>query len=546
MTALLIGPACLLSLAFGQAPAFETVTTHLEREVSGTGGAYVGYSDLLESDGHFQTGPGAGGSVELRARYTWRWHSSEGEDERGAEDRTVSIDPGSRRYLDRCDLDDMDGQPPGDLATWLWVPTGLAVGDRVQILDEQGRVQGIETLQTAVGTHEALRITATGSGTRDDDYGQMRTTWTDTWWFHAQTGYFLRSEYREHATGVVDGLAGEFDLVERTERRAPDWEGLRAEGASGPELPGVEDPPSGDGCFTLACFGLITPIGLLAFWRHSRIRKPCRTVRVKGLGKVELVDVGNPHELRGLLLPQEHVLVPIMGDLGRRALAAGGRVQLARAEGRVVGLGMTEPPGRIGTVLADQDRLTQALVYNLGLQSWFATRKSGVTGPDRFQQVEDWSVLRLDAPGPQRWDPELVRRMADSQRQAVVALLESEGGDAAGPWLDAQLADGDLAFVAVLQGTVVGCGILGMHGDLGRLHGLFVHASHRGRGIGAELVRARVDAAATLGAGAVITEIASWNLASLHLAKELGFQPVGKLVVEAIRPPPTPSRTVRR
>ena len=155
-------------------------------------------------------------------------------------------------------------------------------------------------------------------------------------------------------------------------------------------------------------------------------------------------------------------------------------------------------------------------------------------------------MLALDQPGPRAWDPSLVRRMRDADRPAVIALLEAEGGDPAEAWLQAQLDDGDVCFVAMIDGRVVGCGLCGMHGDLGRLHGLVVHPDHRGQGIGAELLRARIDALALLGATRLLTEIATWNLASMHLAQEAGFRPAGSLVVESLDASSKPGQPVRR
>ncbi|MCK6507234.1 GNAT family N-acetyltransferase [Myxococcota bacterium] len=555
--------------AAGQAPPPTVIPTRNTREITGTGGAYLGYTDELESDGRFELRPSPGG-VQVDARYSWRWSSSEGDRQSGREERVVTVDADSRRYRDRCDLDDMDGLPPGELATWLWVPTGLQEGQVVQILDEQARVEGVETIVEADQTWQAVRLSATGTGRRDDDYGQLTTTWSETWWYDSQTGTFLRSQYDERAEGTVEGAQGDFVLQELVRRMPADHRGLLDEaGGRTPaeETTGTTGPGDGDILSSCCCLGNLAGIPLIGglALRRRALRKPRDTVKVAGLGTVALVEVRQPAELRGQRFGEDHALSLVLADLACRTLATGGRVQVARVEGRLVGLAMAEatpmplpatpagtaptgqaPTQRVGTVIAPQGRLAQALVYNLGLQTWFALHPSKITSPDSFRVVESWSVLALDFPQPQRWDPGLVRRMKDSDRAAVVALLEAEGDAGMDAWLQAQLADGDQGFVAVVQGRIVGAALCGLHGEVGRLHGLVVHPDHRGQGLGAELLRARLDALALLGAMRVVVEIATANLASMHLAREAGFQPVGSLVVESRLPTVRPGQVGRR
>lgn len=557
----------LSSPAAAQAPPPGVIPTRNTREITGTGGAYLGYTDELESDGRFELRPGPGG-VQVDARYAWRWSSSEGDRQSGREERVVTVDAGSRRYLDRCDLDDMDGLPPGDLATWLWVPPGLQAGQVVQILDEQARVEGVETIVEADQTWQAVRLSATGTGRRDDDYGQMTTTWTETWWYDSQTGTFLRSQYDERAEGAVEGAQGDFVLQELVRRMPADHRGLldaaQGQGAGASTSGGGGSDPV---CSTCSCLGFLWPVPLLGGWalRRRALRKPRDKVKVPGLGTVSLVEVRQAAELRGQRFGEDHPLSLVLADLACRTLAAGGRVQVARVEGRLVGLAMAEAAGmplpaaapgaapagrpatqRVGTVIAAQARLAQALVYNLELQTWFALAPSKINAPDTFRTVETWSVLALDFPQPQAWDPGVVRRMKDSDRPAVVALLEAEGDAGMDAWLQAQLADGDQGFVAVVQGRVVAAALCGLHGEVGRLHGLVVHPEHRGQGLGAELLRARLDALHLLGAMRVVVEIATSNLASMHLAREAGFQLVGSLVVESRLPAVRPGQVGRR
>lgn len=565
----------IVSLFCSPAPAAPVARvelyTALHREVTGTSGAYEGYRDELRSTGRFVLEPGLDG-VTVQARYDWIYTGPDSPTDQGELTRTVRVDAASRLYLDRCDLDDYDHLPATSLSTWLWVPLDLQVGSSVQVLDRRGTVAAIEDLPVDGQPVPAFRIEMSGSEPRTDDYGVMTIAWQETWWFETSTGLFLKSRFVDEATGTVEGEAGGFRRVEEALRR-PSAEALPVpsapvSAAPTPVATSWEEEGQSEGSTIFCILGnLIAPFAIIGGYLLNRrlARRPRDSVRVPGAGTVEIAEVRDPDLLRGLVLADgpvaaegggpTHPLLPILPDLARRALAVGGRVQVARLGSRAIGLGISEPvpaasnapaPPVVGTAWAADGPLRRALIYNLGLVSWFAPTSSRQKMPDTVRTIETWTVLQLQGPAGRRWDTDLVRRIKPADHGAVVELLSEDLGASASAWLEAQLTDGDLAWVAVVQGRVVGCALAGMHGTLGRLHGICVHPDHRGRGIGAELVAARIDALALLGAERVIVEISHHNPASLHLARKAGFVPVGSFVIESRSTSPSPPRSLSR
>jgi ribosomal protein S18 acetylase RimI-like enzyme len=153
----------------------------------------------------------------------------------------------------------------------------------------------------------------------------------------------------------------------------------------------------------------------------------------------------------------------------------------------------------------------------------------------QFNVHEDWKVLVRAGTAELPYDRLVVRRFQPADRDAVLALLKLVWQLDAARWLDAQLAAGDLAYVAVLDGAVVGFALAQVVGADARFHLNVVHPAHRDRGLGGELVRARLTALHHLGVERVLVEVASWNVASLHLLRRHGFEDAGELFVESSR-----------
>lgn len=116
---------------------------------------------------------------------------------------------------------------------------------------------------------------------------------------------------------------------------------------------------------------------------------------------------------------------------------------------------------------------------------------------------------------------------------AIAALARAVWGVGADRWTAAQLEAGDVAFVARVEGKIVGFAFAAVAREEARLHTLTVDPAFRDRGIGTELIRARLHGLAALGVTAAISEIAESNVASRHLAIKHGFTAHGKLFLVA-------------
>lgn len=100
--------------------------------------------------------------------------------------------------------------------------------------------------------------------------------------------------------------------------------------------------------------------------------------------------------------------------------------------------------------------------------------------------------------------------------------------------------------MARINGKIVGFAFATYANGHGRIHTLTVLPNYRNRGVGKELMCARLKTLYDLGARSVITEIADWNLASLQIAYSCGFKPVGTMYVETARSTRIKKTIVRR
>jgi RimJ/RimL family protein N-acetyltransferase len=82
-------------------------------------------------------------------------------------------------------------------------------------------------------------------------------------------------------------------------------------------------------------------------------------------------------------------------------------------------------------------------------------------------------------------------------------------------------------------------------GSVARLHTLTVVESDRARGLGTELTHARLAALATLGVDRVIVEISKQNVASLRIATQAGFAPIGETIYYSRKPEAAPTALQR-
>jgi GNAT superfamily N-acetyltransferase len=163
-----------------------------------------------------------------------------------------------------------------------------------------------------------------------------------------------------------------------------------------------------------------------------------------------------------------------------------------------------------------------------------------------YNVFETHNVYRLEPIPEVAFDAALVRPMKEGDLREVAALAKRVYRSRARKWIRACLRSGDLCYVAVADGRIVGFGMACMEGTHGRLHTLGVDPAYRGGGIAKQLHRARLEAMRRMGATDVIDEIADWNLASIRISTLSGFRPAGKVYVETIRRRRIKKNIVRR
>lgn len=516
-------------------PSGAWFTYELAQDVRGTGGEYVGYRDRTRSTGRYELTTSADG-IAVRARYDWTFASDDGKSERGTEDRAVTVALPDRRYTSPIDLDDeaLASADPGQLAAWFWIDPGTADGAAVRVLDmDCVRLPGLSPVPGRDGLTGVL-VDCTGEGDRDDDYGRFRFDFHERYWYDAVTGLVLATRYTETDRGTFEGRQAAFSLEE----------GLDLTGASYVAVTRTpaRSEPSDETALAAALLGqlcvfagVVVAGGAFLVWLVRAVaRNQAPPEQVRGaFGETALARVADPLALTAYEPACTTHFGPFLEDFVRKALAAGDPVAVATAGGKLVGLAWNDREASVATVLTSDTATANGLLRWIEGKDFFSEhRHRRHDGEPWFNVHETYVVLALDAVADVPYDTGLVGRMTDGERPAVEALCAAVFEVGASRWLGTQLDQGDLAYVARVDGKVVGFALATACGDHGRLHTLAVDPAHRDRGIGGELVRARLTALARLGVRRALVEIASWNVASLHLARQAGFVDAGELFVE--------------
>jgi len=508
---------------------------NFHRWVDNGGSWYEGYTDNTWSTGEYRV-TGVNGSIAtVRATYAWSHRSSEGLYLDGSEDRTVTFDTGTRRYTGaQTDLDDYDLWTATDLSVWFWVPPGLSPGEEVWILDDLFTVVSTDSTVWSGGLpRDAIELRAQGSGSRDDAYGQLSFTYTDTYFVDPATGYIIAERYREHDSGRLDGHYSTFDLSEDL------------------DVKGTSYPVTLDLLALLA--GVLGPAGVVALVALGAYAIRWRPIIVRRHAGVEKITIRRLWALdRFPRLPNaasDH-FGDFLEDFANKALLAKDRVAVAVTDDKLVGLAIYTKEAKIGLVLCRDTELAEALRWFVGAKDFFSETRHPVSAPIRanaaswgvplqsehqYNVFETYHVMALGSIPAWAYDSRLVSRMSPADLPAMEEIAKAVYKAPARRWLAAQLASGDIGYVARVGGRIVGFAFATLAGTSGRLHTATVLPEFRNSGIGHELFRARLRALADLGAERALVEIAHGNLASLHIAGQHGFRQAGMLYVETTR-----------
>ncbi|GAB4215335.1 MAG: hypothetical protein OHK0013_40800 [Sandaracinaceae bacterium] len=509
----------------GSTPPAAWFRYRTERTVTNGTGEYAGYSDSLVAQGRYAIAPPSANGLRIRALYAWRYMGESCD--QGFEDRIAEVALPSRLYVGRTDLDDYD-EHEGPLAVWAWVPPTLVAGDGVRILERDFVVTGVEEVEIAGRTVRAIVASTQGRDERDDAYGRFRTRFTDTYWFDAATGYFLRSLYEE----VDENERASFEWTERVQVTAASYlDGTEDHGAVAvgdcPSTSQREEPREDSDWLLYAALLALVVAGWLA--TRPRAPEPTAMFETERVSRAEEVPTSFGLTQIG----------PFVPHLARCALRAGETVMVARsADGRFGGIGWTDRAQRVAWIDASDGDACEAIRRALGVEEFFSSRQfatlpsvaeaaraSGRSAPHAYNvldRVAVWSSNELRALA---YDAERVVRIDQGDLAALVALVERVRGTPDHGWVAACVAEGDLALGIRDDRGLVGAVLLTVAGPLARLHTLVVAEEARGRGHARELVRAALSKARALGAQSVVAEVHDSELGAMSLLREAGFEP---------------------
>jgi len=521
-------------------------------------GTYDGYSENTDGTGTYTVQSVSADNVQMRAKYRYYYSNNEYKSETTSQDISFSFSKSTRHYTSTMiDLDDDEyiSQPPADLCIWLWVSPSVSVGDHVCILDEDWTVTNLDAhiWSKYVPKHDLIEVIVKGDDNRNDDYGSMYYTYTDKLYFDKDTGMFVAERYDESDSGTWQGQSGgfhmkiEIDVVESSYEISIDWAMVLG----------------------IAAATILTFLGVCYLIYRIRWRSHNYEVRnlfsSVGNTRVKVRRVWKKDQFPKLPNNATDFFMPYLDHWVEKALVSGDRVAVAiDAQYGLVGVAFYVKEGKIGTVLCKHTELTELLRSYIGCKDFFTESKHNIDissdmsqdpylmaqlnqfGTQAFNVFETHNVYRLDEIRPTFYDADIVRPMKDADVPIVVDLAQKVYRGKAKNWINGNLKAGDLGYVAIVDGRVVGFGFACVCGSFGRLHTLGVDPAYRGRGIAKELHRARLEAMRLMGVRTVVDEIADWNLPSIRISTLSGFQPIGKMYVETVRTKRIKKDIVRR
>jgi L-amino acid N-acyltransferase YncA len=260
---------------------------------------------------------------------------------------------------------------------------------------------------------------------------------------------------------------------------------------------------------------------------------------------VRIAKAKRQADLTGLTPDGSPFFGPFLPIFAERSLAEGDPVVLALDDRRIVGLALWDRESGMGSLFASEDAVARVLMKRVRMTDFFADG----TIPGRIlraQEIDRFTILQLRNPQPMEYDSSVVRPMTADDLAPVIGITQSVYRERAGAFIQSSFKAGDFGYVATAQGHVVGFGFATVVGTVARLHTLTVAPAERARGIGTEIMKARLSALAALGVDRVITEISRQNVASLRIATKVGFAPVGESVYYSRNPAAAPTAMQRQ
>ncbi len=523
----LVSPMAFSMVAVAAVPqAGDSFEYDYSTSVSNGGGAYYGYSDSLTAHYRYSVQSVVGDTVVMLGTGSWNYHDSNGLDQSGTDTYDPVFSIASRQYISGIDVN-----LTGPASVWFWIPTNVTVGQVVGVLDEQLTVTSLSaTVWIGAFPHSAVLLSGAGTYVRDDEYGVYTATFQDQYYFDRSSGYIVSEVYTEHDVGIWQGQAASFDYHAQSTVTASSY-----------AIPF-------DWLTLLLLYLGIPAAAILVVVGVLLVRRGPSRIKI-GAGNaatyVRIKKAKHPADVTGLTPDGSPFFGPFLPIFAERSIAEGDPVVVALDERKLVGLALLDRESGMGSLFASEDRVARVLMKRVRMVDFFAD----ATIPGRIlkaKEVDRFTILQLRNPQAVDYDSEIVRPMSPEDLPAVITLTANVYRGPAAHFIESSFKAGDLGFVAVSAGRVMGFGFATVVGTVARLHTLTVAPGDRARGLGTEIMNARLSTLAALGVDRVIVEISRQNAASLHIASKAGFAPIGETIYYSKNPPAAPSAIQRQ
>jgi L-amino acid N-acyltransferase YncA len=507
-------------------------TYHSEEVVENGDGAYYGYHDKTVADGRYEIYSVAANSVSVHYNWAWKYTSDTELSKSDSRNDYISFSPGTRDYLTGFDLDEPVGQPR---CIWFWIDPDVGVGEYVRILDKQFTVTARDIM---IWTNwlpvKCIELTFYGSFARNDAYGDFSASYTDRFYFDPGSGYIIAERYTEQDSGFFEGAAASFDWKFN-------FDVLDSSYAK--QIDGVQFA----GAYVLLP---LLVIGLLYGIYHG-IRWRPRKIFLEGHPDVTIRRLKKLRKLPRLEGRSSQFFEVFMRNIVDKALAVGDRVAIAEDGGTLYGLAIRHKDAKMGSIWVPKTEIAESLRRFIGVKDFFSEwrhqGKSGSDGRGDVYNIYETHRVLVKAPlAPEPYDGKVVKMMTPEHLDAVCAISKVVYKVEGRKWYSTLLEKGDIALVAEVDGKVAGYAFATISDYWARFHTLTVHPKARGKGLGKELMKARLCMAYYLGVENAMVEIADWNLPSMRISTVHGFQPAGRMYVETVRTKRVQMNVVRR
>jgi ribosomal protein S18 acetylase RimI-like enzyme len=487
-------------------------------------GSYYQYQDSMTSHSRYVLESIDDEWVTVHGTGSWRFEGSDGGYDSGSIDVTFAFSTLSRRYQNVTDLDVEYYDP----AVWFWIPPHPTVGQVLRILDTSYTVTDTDhTKWFGVIPRKVDVVYGSGSYVRDDAYGTFQAEFEDTCTFDRKTGYISSESYVEYDTAPSGTFRyrAEVKVTSSSYELPIDWITLLS--------------------LVLGIPGAIFAVVVIV-WRIRR--GPSRFLMDSNTGPRQVVmrKVKDPSEIETMKSSASRYFTPFLSVIASRARIDRDPVIVAVSGQEIVGLATLDRESMLGSLFATDEKVGKALIRRLRMSDFFVE----VIGPNwdlqPAKRIDAFEILELRNPRPTVFDAKRVRSMTHGDIGKVTSISQAVYGGKSSKWIRSCFEGGDVAFVAINGREAVGFGFATVSGDFARLHTLTVLPQSRARGLGSELMAARLTVLAMLGVDRVIVEISKHNSASMRVAAKAGFTRVGETAYYSRRPAKADSVMQRR